>query len=225
MAEYTYTKAANVPLLREEIEAESAITTDLDFIYVDGTDLRINFVSTLDSGEETALDAVVAAHTGTPSIEPGVDEPPADGVDEDDPAATGNVVHDRQHVAATSQVQTNCESYVDLDSMTLTTRDFGDSVPGSYQIWFTCIFDMNSDNETGDFRLLIDGAEKASGSFNVEDDGGFGQVAVLHHQEADLIDGKVIKIQFKTSDDDVPVKVVRRSLMIDGITQARVLTS
>ena len=220
--QFDYTNEANIPLLQQEIEADAGITTAIDFIVVDGTALSIHFVTDLSGGEITALDAVVAAHTGVPSVEPGVDEPPPAGVDEDDPLAL-TAIHDRQFVAATSEVETNSESYVDLDSMTLTTFDIG--VLGSYQIWFTCIFDIQNDNETGDFRLLVDGVEEASGTFNVEDDGGQGQVATLHYQADNLATAKEIKIQFKTSEDDAPVTVSRRSLMIDGISQATVLTS
>jgi hypothetical protein len=221
--EFVYVKAANVPILRDEIEADAGITTALSFIVVDGTDLHIHFVTDLSAGEVTALDAVVAAHTGVPSVEPGGSEPPVGGVDETDPEATGSTLHDRQHVVATSEVQTNSTSYIDLDSITLTTRDL--MALGNYHIWFTCIFDMNNDDHTGDFRLLVDGVEKASGSFNVEDDGGAGQVALLIHEEASLADGKVIKAQFKSSNGSTTLKVFRRSLTIDGITQARVLTA
>ena len=222
--QFDYTSAANIPILQQEIEADAGITTAIDFIVVDGTSLSIHFVTDLSGGEITALDAVVAAHTGIPSVEPGAEEPPPGGVDEDDPLAL-TAIHDRQFVDAVSEAETNSESYVDLDSMTLTTREIAVDVLGSYQIWFTCIFDIMNDNETGDFRLLIDGVEEASGTFNVEDDGGQGQVATLHYQADCLADAKEIKIQFKPSDDDWPVKVSRRSLMIDGISQATVLTS
>ena len=80
--EFIFVKVANVSSLTLEIEAEAGITTTLDFIVIDGNDLHIHSVTALSGAEETALNAVVAAHVGTPTVEPGCDEPPVGAVDE-----------------------------------------------------------------------------------------------------------------------------------------------
>jgi hypothetical protein len=68
MADYNYTKATvDLPALKIEIDAEAAITTALTAMKYDGPDsLVVSFATDLSGPEQTALDAVVAAHDGTP---------------------------------------------------------------------------------------------------------------------------------------------------------------
>lgn len=220
--EFIYVKAANVPLLRAEIDADVTIVTAVSFIYVDGTDLHIHFVSNLSGSEVTALNAVVAAHTGTPSVEPGADESlPAGGNSADPDALT--VLHDRQHVSATSTVTTTSTSYTDLDSMTLTTRSL--EFPGNYLIHCSAHVSANSSSTEISIRLLVDGTQVAEvvalGTGATDDE----NMILLAHMTNNLASGKIIKVQWKTDDSGHTITAKRRSLTIDGITQARVLTS
>ena len=64
---YTYTKSANIARLENEIKGNSAIITGVHSIALFGADaLKIWMKSELTSGEKDALDALVAAHDGTP---------------------------------------------------------------------------------------------------------------------------------------------------------------
>lgn len=67
LTKYTYSKDANITVLTDEILADGGITTVLDHIDLDelpGPDsVDVWFVDAISGAEETALDAVVAAHT------------------------------------------------------------------------------------------------------------------------------------------------------------------
>jgi len=63
---YTYEKEAVLGRLELEIRASSVIVTALDYMTALGTTIDIYFKAELSSGEVTALDAIVAAHTPTP---------------------------------------------------------------------------------------------------------------------------------------------------------------
>lgn len=67
LTKYTYAKDSNITVLADEILADVGITTALDHIDLDeipGPDtVDVWFVDPISGAEETALDAVVAAHT------------------------------------------------------------------------------------------------------------------------------------------------------------------
>ena len=67
LTKYTYSKDANITVLTDEVLADVGITTSLNHIDLDelpGPDtVDIWFVNAISGAEETALDAVVAAHT------------------------------------------------------------------------------------------------------------------------------------------------------------------
>jgi len=74
---YTYSVSGDFPngkvvpsSLTLEIQADADITIALDYINVSGDDCDIWFKDTLPAGDETALNAVVAAHQGAPSPNP-----------------------------------------------------------------------------------------------------------------------------------------------------------
>jgi len=67
ITKYTYTIApVDVPALRAEIHLDAAIIIAVSDIDYNGTDADVYMKDVLPAGEETALDAVAAAHTGTP---------------------------------------------------------------------------------------------------------------------------------------------------------------
>lgn len=221
--EFIFVKAANVPLLRVEIDANVTIVTAINFIYVDGTDLHIHFVTDLSGAEVTALNAVVAAHTGVPTVEPGADEPPTGGTSEEDPEAAGSTVHDRQHVSAESSATTTSTAYVDLASMTLTTRNLG--ALGNYSIHFSAAMTGSSSSAEISIRFLIDGVQVAEVLELGTGLGDDSNMLTLNHLASSLASGKIIKVQWKSDDSSHTITAKRRSLTIDGITQARVLTA
>ncbi len=63
VTEYTYTKAVNPTVLTDEIAGDAGIIIALDHISTDDTALSVWMADVLPGAEETALDAVVAAHT------------------------------------------------------------------------------------------------------------------------------------------------------------------
>ncbi len=71
LTKYTYSKDANISVLEDEVLADAGITTALDRIdLIDDADpdtVDIWFVDAISGGEQTALDAVVSAHTNPAS--------------------------------------------------------------------------------------------------------------------------------------------------------------
>ncbi len=67
LTKYTYSKDANISVLADEVLADAGITTALDHIdLIDDADpdtVDVWFVDAISGAEQTALDAVVAAHT------------------------------------------------------------------------------------------------------------------------------------------------------------------
>lgn len=62
---YSYTKAADIPRLTQEITA-STIVTVLDHINLTGTALGIVFKDAISDADISTLDTIVAAHSGLP---------------------------------------------------------------------------------------------------------------------------------------------------------------
>lgn len=112
MADYSYSIATDfvsldvagvvhLELLRQEV-ADSAIASGLPLLDVKCADDTVTFVftGTLTSGDETILDGIVAAHTGTwPGSAPGEGPP------------------NYYEKSATNTVQTTSGTYVDVPSM------------------------------------------------------------------------------------------------------------
>lgn len=63
LTEYTYTKSVNLRVLTDEIVADAGIIVALDHMNTNGTALSVWMADVLPGAEETALDAVVSAHT------------------------------------------------------------------------------------------------------------------------------------------------------------------
>ncbi len=225
--EFIFVKAANVTVLREEIEADAGITTALDFIIVTGTDLHINFVTDLSAGEITALNAVVAAHTGVPVIEPPVEEPPPDGVDESDPTTGSNNFYDKQSVLLTNTVTTTSESFVDVPGMTLTTNDL-DEV-GCYILTFNG--DYNHDDKSGrlEFQILVNGSSvvlsNVCGGHQSDNGEKMDPIAIIH-LETSIAAGIVVKVQWRRNSGEGgdSIRLKRRELILLGVPQAQVVS-
>lgn len=218
--EFIYTTAANVTVLREEIEDDGGITTALDFIIVDGTDLHIHFVTDLSGAEETALNAVVAAHTGLPPVEPPVDEPPPPGVDEDDPTDGGLNAVDKQKVATSNEVSTTAMAWVDIPDMVLTTKDLG-STDGCYLVFFTAVFNAGPNNKFV-IRILVGGSQVHFEEFSQDSNNTFNG-RTLAHLSANLSNISEVKIQWQIV-TGTTLSVKRRELIVFGLPAAQVLS-
>ncbi len=222
--EFTFVKEANVSTLTLEIEADAGITTALDFIVIDGTDLHIFFVTDLSGAEETALNAVVAAHVDVPTVEPGVEEPPVDGVDESDPTGQNTTsAMDKQNVVATSTVSTTSTSFVDMPGMSLTTKDLG-TVDGCYHIFFSADMKVSSgSNDKFEVRILVAGSTVVTAQMSRgEDDDAYSAEAVLH-LETGVLNISEIKIQWRKVSGST-LRAQRRELSVLGVATAQVLS-
>lgn len=219
--EFAYVKEVNTAALSLEIAADAGITTALDFIVVDGTDLHIHFVTDLSAGEITALDALVAAHTGVPSVQPGTEEPPPPGVDESDPTDGGLSAVDKQKVVATSTVSTTSSSFVDLPGMVFSTKDLG-STDGCYLIFFTGIFKIGEEASFA-IRITVGGVEVHKDEFSTgEADYNYsGQTLV--HLESGLLNESEIKVQWKKVSGST-LFAKRRELVVLGVPTSQVLS-
>ena len=100
---YSYTKFANLSVLTDEIEADGGITTALDHLDAVDDALDIWFDSAISGAEETALDAVVSAHTNPATID-------------------ASYERDDQEVGDAATVSTTSNAYVDMAGMTITTN-------------------------------------------------------------------------------------------------------
>ncbi len=218
--EFAYVKEVNTAALSLEIAADAGITTALDFIVVDGTDLHIHFVTDLSAGEITALDALVAAHTGVPSVQPGTEEPPPPGVDESDPTDGGLSAVDKQKVVATSTVSTTSTSFVDLPGMVFTTSDLG-STDGCYLIFFSGIFKVGEESAF-QVRITVGGVEVHKDEFSTGEANDSYTGRTLFHLEAGLLNESEIKVQWKKVSGTVFCK--RRELAVLGVPTSQVLS-
>lgn len=114
MAEYDYTKdPVSINALTQQIKT-SAIATPLDYINTYGDALTIFFTGTLSGGDQTLLDNIVSAHTGT------------------------DLPEDFVEVSATSSTNTNSGSYAALNSM-----NYSMFRAGTYVVDFTGTFSTN----------------------------------------------------------------------------------
>lgn len=226
--QFDFTKVVSVTLLRQEIEADPTIVTALDFIILDDDALSIFFVTDLSGAEVTALNAVVAAHTGVPPVEPPVDEPPPPGVDESDPTDGGLGAVDKQKVKLTSEVTTTSGSFVDLPGMFFTTKDLG-SVDGCYLIFFSGDLKLSSgSDEKFELRIQVAGSTVCTATFSRatgEEEGGsvdFNAEAIVHLESAVLNESE-IKVQWRKVTGST-LRAKRRELSVLGVPTGQVLS-
>jgi len=200
LTKYTYSKDANISVLTDEVLADAGITTALDHInLIDDADpdtVDIWFVDAISGAEETALDAVVSAHTN--------------------PAySTESYERDDQEVGDTAIISTTSLTYVDMAGMVVTTFHHDDGTL-DYQVVFNMTCDVSSANKVINIKLVADGvdvpfservldASAGNTKFNL---GTLGSVA--------LANAKVIKIQWKISAGTV--NAYDRCLLVRGLS-------
>lgn len=136
----------NLELLRQEI-ADSAIATGgtLTDIFVDDDNLTVKYSGTLSVGDETILDGLVAAHTGTwPGSTPG--EGPLN-------------YYER---SATNSPSTTSATYVDIPSMVV-----NDLQAGKWLALFSTTLTHQDDNGIADVAIAVNGTVVTSSERSV----------------------------------------------------------
>ncbi len=239
LTKYTYSKDANLTVLTDEILADAGITTALDHLdLIDDADpdtVDIWFVDAISGAEETALDAVVSAH-GNPAVptafvcHTGAGAPDSYlGVDGDvclDPntmvlykkvagawgaAKSIDGEFDDQYAAAQSDTGTTSGTYVDVDSMIVTTSN---TQALNYLVSCQLNVSNSGNGNIGTFRLVADGVEMADSVQSI-DLGSINDRHGIHLQgRVNLATAKVIKAQMLT--DSSTLTVHERSISARG---------
>ncbi len=219
--EFNFTKTpVNVSQLRQEIIDDVTITTSLAYTLHDDPDLKIVFSTDLSGAEETALNSLVSAHSGSPSQEDGADEPGPSGQDQN---AQTEAIHDRQSALATSVVQTTIETFVDVPGMSLTTFDMQET--GSYLITFTASVTHNRNKGLVFFQLLVDGVVVATPILTSNFTTSATSFAFVV-QVSPIAAGKVVKLQWHNEPGSTGFAgIERRELVINGVPVSSVLIS
>ena len=128
-----------------------------------------------------------------------------------DTNSIGGTPFDRQNVTSVSTFSTTSATYVDIASMTLTTKNVGGSA--LYNVLFSCAYDTNAGNPDVSFRIVVDGTPIAASETTIR--GGNRAAATVTAAQSALTSGKIVKIQAMTTASTL--NVYNRSLIIDGI--------
>lgn len=203
---YTYSKSVdfggelNTNLLKDLIIQEATITTTLDIINTRGNSVLIIFVSHLSPAEKTSLDNVVANYTFKQPAE--------------------NFLYDKQYVSNSVITSTTANSFVDIDSMVLTTTDLGGS--SSYIITFNAEISTSGRDNSAEFQILIDGKSsqeqimRYTQSRNSFGPNNFNCFTICYFAK-NITSGTEIKVQFRRVSSNATVYVNLRKLIIDGV--------
>lgn len=183
----------HLELLRKEV-ADSAIASGLPLLDVKCADDTVTFVftGTLTSGDETILDGIVAAHTGTwPGSSPGEGPP------------------NYYEVSATGTTSTTSLTYVDLDSMVIE-----DVTAGKWLATFSSSANAQDDGQFVEFGItvndVIQAASEKSNSVHHKEDN-----YTMHTQAfLDLSDGDTVKVRYRSEKADKYVQFYNRSLIL-----------
>lgn len=204
MTDYTYSIATDfvsldvagvvhLELLRKEV-AESAIASGLPLLDVKCADDTVTFVftGTLTSGDETILDGIVAAHTGTwPGSAPGEGPP------------------NYYEVSAVGTTSTTSQTYVDLDSMVIE-----DVTAGKWLATFSSSAEAQDDGQFAEFAITVNDvvqtpSEKSNSIHHKLDN-------YTMHTQAFLVlnDGDTVKVRYRSEKVDRFIQFYNRSLIL-----------
>ena len=168
----------SLPLLRKELAA-SAIASGLPLLDIKVADDALTFVftGTLTAGDETILDGIVAAHTGTwPGQAPGEGPP------------------NYYQVSATGNTQTISTTYLDMDSMVI-----NDVTAGKWKATFASQCAAENDGMTADHAIAVNDvvqtpSERAPTLHHKDD-----QYAVGTQGFLTLADGDKVSVKYRSS--------------------------
>ena len=246
ITEYTYTKTVNARVLTNEINADPTISPKtVDHVVAVDDALSVWMSDSLNPPEETALDAVVAAHTNP--VDPSLNRTLASsGVPDDyagadgdncidasaeklyqkaagawdagtDLGGGGGVEVDNQSADSQSQFNTSSGSYVDVTGMTLTTSNTKNL---NYMIFFNTGVSHDGESEGLDVQIVVDGVAQAASVRSWESYDGsvlptVPRIVSTMVMVDNLANAKVIKVQARSSSDTL--NLYNRTLMIRGI--------
>lgn len=135
---------------------------------------------------------------------------------------------DRQLANSNVTFLTLSQTLIDVPNMTLTTKELGGATPGAtgtYQIHFSCDYQLLDLGSSVQFLLNIDGVDILPTEIN-EAPNNTGRYRTNIIWQADLLANKVIKVKFKITPQTPGVSTVtvyNRSLMIDGVNKLNVI--
>lgn len=129
---------------------------------------------------------------------------------------------DRQKANATITFQTVLPTYIDMPSITLTTKELGGPTPGSvgnYQVHFSCSYSLSDITSSVQFILNVDGVditatEITESPYNI----GTYRTNIIWQVDS-LAANKIIKVRFKitpTTPSVSTLSIYNRVLTIDG---------
>lgn len=133
------------------------------------------------------------------------------------------VTIDRQKRDTSVPFVTTSRTLVDLNGMSLTTKDLGGN--GSYVITFSCIYKHEGEDKNCRFSMNVDGVEVANGVAVGFKNGKRGSFSFTHKENA-VTAGTVIKIQVSQASIDTALDeltITERHLVVDGVKGALVL--
>ena len=173
---YPYVKAVDGFRLEQEILDSVDITVALESISGNATNVTVRMADALSGPEETALDALVAAHINTPWEDP--------------------EIPNQYEAASTTEHQTTNPDYDDMEGMTLTPA------AGTYTVTFSGSGEMSNNNKKAYYAIYVDGAVVAH-SVRRKDNK---KTESLFTQAEVTVDGtEVVDIRFKVSDGSFKV--------------------
>lgn len=131
---------------------------------------------------------------------------------------------DRQKVHSNGILPTTSSTYIDIPSMTLTTKSFGAGASGNYQIFFSCNYTVGTLTSTANFILNIDGVDIIdTETTDAPNNTGVYRTNIIW-QVNSLLANKVIKVKYKIISAGVDsLTLFNRVLMINGVNSLNVI--
>jgi hypothetical protein len=134
--------------------------------------------------------------------------------------------YDCQEVKSSSTASTDSTAFIDLGSMTLTTKDLSET--GTYKLIFNCYANCEKANRTYRFRFVVGGTPIAEETLNSSGTGtgATDEMTVCFVRTiTGVANGTVVKVQFLVDDPSGAnaVNVFKRSLVIFGVPGSQVV--
>lgn len=196
----TYTKSLssafggnlNTTQLLTEITADGGISPTCITVMSIADVVDIVFDAALSGGEQTTLDGLISAHTPSANTKDGVDA---------------------QHAYTSVETSTTSKSFIDLDSMALTTSN---NTATTYALAFTCVVQNSKRDNSVHFVLNTDGSDMGPTERKIKiKSSKTDNVIATACLAVNVTDGKVIKIRYKTTGGTVTVS--NRVMTIYGV--------
>ena len=191
--------------LKTLIQQEVKIISQLVNINTVSDTVFITFDTSLSQAEYFLLDDIVTNYN--------YEEPSA------------NFLYDKQYIVNQITTSTTASSFVDLDSMTLTTKDLGE--PCCYIVTFNSEISCSSNNNQCEFQILVEGktdSERVMRYTQPRNSNGstkFNCFNISCFLE-NINSGTVIKVQYRRISNNSTIFVNLRKLIIDGVRNSEI---